>query len=262
MLKHRVIPCLLLHGDGLVKTVRFRNPVYVGDPINAIRIFNEKEVDELMVLDIEASPEGREPNYALIEKFAGECCMPLCYGGGVRTVDQARRLFALGVEKVSLQSAALKDMTILKDMSTVFGSQSVLFSLDVRSGIFGRKICHSSSTRRDDPRTWRAVLQLAVENGAGEIVLNSIERDGTMSGMDLDLIRQVSAGLSVPLIAIGGVGSMEHILQAIRAGASGVAAGSFFVFDGPRRAVFITYPRYAELEALLAGEGSSRFDNS
>ncbi len=258
MLKHRVIPCLLLHRGGLVKTVRFRNPVYVGDPINAIRIFNEKEVDELMVLDIEASREGCEPNYALIERFAGECFMPLCYGGGVRSVDQARRLFALGVEKVCLQSAALRDMTILRDIATTFGSQSVIFSLDVRSGLLGRRVCHDASSRRDDPRSWREVLQLAVEHGAGEIVLNSIERDGTMGGMDLDLIRHASAGLPVPLVALGGVGSLDHIRQAVRAGASGVAAGSFFVFFGPRRAVLITYPKYSELEALLADEDASK----
>jgi len=251
MLKHRVIPCLLLRNGGLVKTQRFRDPVYVGDPINAIRIFNEKEVDELMVLDIEASRQGREPDYQLIEQFAGECLMPLCYGGGVRSLAQAKKLFALGVEKVCLQTAALSDFKVLREIADAFGSQSVLFSLDIRNGMFGRRYAFCSATRKDDGRPWQQLLHAAIENGAGEIVLNAVDRDGLMKGMDFPLIREATRDLRVPLIAVGGVGSLEDIRQAVEAGASAVSAGAFFVFYGPHRAVLITYPRYSDLEALL-----------
>lgn len=251
MLKHRVIPCLLLKEGGLVKTTRFADPVYVGDPINAIRIFNDKEVDELMVLDIEASRNGREPDYGLIEQFAGECFMPLCYGGGIRTVEQAQRLFALGVEKVCIQSAGLEDMSLIRRIADRFGSQSVLFSLDVKKGLLGGRAVHRRSGGRTESRSWRSVIDEAVRHGAGEIVLNAVDRDGTMKGMDTELIRQGSQGLPVPLVAVGGVGSLADIRKAVDAGASAVGVGAWFVFYGPHRAVLITYPRYDELVALL-----------
>jgi cyclase len=252
MLKHRVIPCLLLHQGGLVKTQRFAKPVYVGDPINAIRIFNDKEVDELMVLDIDASREGREPDYALIEQFAGECFMPLCYGGGIRTVEQARRLFGLGVEKVCLQTAAIQDLSLIRAIADRFGSQSVLFSLDVKRGWFGSGKVWVASRRKPDSRPWQELLRQAVDAGAGEIVLNAVDRDGTMQGIDEALIREASALVGVPVVAVGGVGSLEDIRKAVQAGASAVSAGAFFVFHGPHRAVLITYPRYEELERLLS----------
>lgn len=251
MLKHRVIPSLLLRQGGLVKTQRFRDPVYVGDPINAIRIFNEKEVDELMVLDIEASRQGNEPDYALIEQFAGECLMPLSYGGGIRSLAQAKQLFALGVEKVCLQTAALNDFKVLREIADAFGSQSVVFSLDIRNGMFGRRHVFRSATRKDDGRPWQQLLHAAVESGAGEIVLNAVDRDGLMKGMDFQLIREATRDLKVPLIAVGGVGSLADIRHAVDAGASAVSAGAFFVFYGPHRAVLITYPRYCDLESLL-----------
>ena len=252
MLRHRVIPCLLLHQGGLVKTQRFTKPVYVGDPINAIRIFNDKEVDELMVLDIDASREGREPDYALIEQFAGECFMPLCYGGGIRTVEQARRLFGLGVEKVCLQTAAIQDLSLIRAIADRFGSQSVLFSLDVKRGWFGSGKAWVASRRKSDSRPWQELLRQAVDAGAGEIVLNAVDRDGTMQGIDEALIREASALVGVPLVAVGGVGSLEDIRKAVKAGASAVSAGAFFVFHGPHRAVLITYPQYEELERLLS----------
>ena len=252
MLKHRVIPCLLLHQGGLVKTQRFAKPVYVGDPINAIRIFNDKEVDELMVLDIDASREGREPDYALIEQFAGECFMPLCYGGGIRTVEQARRLFGLGVEKVCLQTAAVEDFSLIRSIADRFGSQSVLFSLDVKSGWLGGRSAWVASRRKPDSRSWQDLLRQAVDAGAGEIVLNAVDRDGTMQGIDEALIREACALVGVPVVAIGGVGSLDDIRRAVLAGASAVSAGAFFVFHGPHRAVLITYPQYVELERLLS----------
>ena len=251
MLKQRVIPCLLLRNSGLVKTLKFTNPKYVGDPINAIRIFNDKEVDELMVLDIEASKQGKEPDYALIEQFAGECFMPLCYGGGVRTVEQAQRLFALGVEKVCLQTAALNDISLVTRIAERFGAQSVLVSADIKRSLFGKRQLYSAATGKAVAQPWLDFLKSAVAAGAGEVVLNSVDRDGTMQGMDLELIREASSALPVPLVAVGGVGSMADIRAAIDAGASAVSAGAFFVFHGPHRAVLITYPRYQELEALL-----------
>jgi cyclase len=251
MLKHRVIPCLLMLDNGLVKTTRFAKPTYVGDPINAIRIFSDKEVDELMVLDIGASRESREPNYELIEQFAGECFMPLCYGGGIRSIEQARRLFALGVEKVCLQSAALDDLTIVTRIAEQFGSQSVLVSADIKSSWLGKHKLYSSKTSKLMDRSWLTFLKDAVAAGAGEVVLNSVDRDGTMQGMDLDIISEAAAALPVPLIAVGGASSLQDIKAAVDAGASAVSAGAMFVFHGPHRAVLITYPKYRELEQLF-----------
>lgn len=252
MLKHRVIPCLLLRNGGLVKTQMFANPKYVGDPINAIRIFNEKEVDELMVLDITATKVRREPDYALIEQFAGECFMPLAYGGGIQTVEQARQLFALGVEKVCLQTAALEDLSLITWLADQFGSQSILVSVDVKKNWLGKHQLFTAATGKTLPQDWCDYLMQAVRAGAGEVVLNAVDRDGMMQGMDLELIRRAAGAVSVPLIAMGGVGSLADIKAAVDAGASAVAAGAFFVFQGPHRAVLITYPRYEELKGLLS----------
>jgi cyclase len=251
LLKHRVIPALLLRGNGLVKTTRFKNPKYVGDPINAIRIFNEKEVDELMVLDISASKERREPNYELIEEFAGECFMPLSYGGGVRTVEQAKRIFAAGVEKICLQSAALEDPRLVRDLADRFGSQSIVVSVDIKRSWLGHPRVFSAAQNKAMPDDWLGLISILVEAGAGEVLLNSVDRDGTLSGPDSDLIRQASQSIDVPLIAVGGVSSLVDIKSAVDAGASAVAAGAFFVYHGPHRAVLITYPKYQELEQLF-----------
>ena len=256
MLKHRVIPSLLLSRGGLVKTERFRKPSYVGDPINAIRIFNDKEADELMVLDIDASREGREPDYALIEQFAGECFMPLSYGGGIRTLDQARRLLALGVEKVCLQTAALVNPRLVSEIAERGGNQAVVVSIDVKRNWRRKPMLYSASARRTLDRPWIVVMHELVAAGAGEVLLTAVDRDGTRAGMDIELIREAARQLRVPLIAAGGVGHLDHIAQAIAAGASAVAAGAFFVWQGPHRAVLITYPSYTELTRVLA-EASS-----
>ena len=250
MLKHRVIPCLLLRDGGLVKTLKFANPKYVGDPINAIRIFNDKEVDELIVLDIIASRKHRVPDYALIEQFASECFMPLCYGGGIRTMEQAQQLFALGVEKVCLQTVAFDDLSLITRLADRFGSQAILVSIDIKRNWRGKPELFAAATGKSLAREWIDYLQKAVEAGAGEVVLNAVDRDGMMMGMDLALIREASSAVSVPLIALGGVGSLSDIKAATDAGASAVAAGAFFVFHGPHRAVLITYPQYHELEEL------------
>jgi len=254
MLKNRVIPALLLKNGGLVKTTKFKDPKYVGDSINAIKIFNEKQVDELMVLDITASKEGREPNYSLIEQFAGECFMPLAYGGGIKTVEQAKRLFASGVEKVCLQTAALDNPALVTALADRFGSQSVMVSLDIKKNWLGNPKVYSASRAKVMGTNWLELLHRLIEAGAGEVLLNAVDKDGTLSGPDLDLIQKASKAVQVPLIAVGGISSLEDIKAAINAGASGVAAGAFFVYFGPHRAVLITYPKYEELEKLLKNE--------
>ncbi|WP_288413690.1 AglZ/HisF2 family acetamidino modification protein [uncultured Sphingomonas sp.] len=251
MLSHRVIPCLLYSParGGLVKTLKFGKPKYVGDPINAVKIFNAKEVDELMLVDIDATREGRGPDFALIEEVAGECFMPLAYGGGIRHAEDALTLFKLGVEKVCLQSAALRDPSIIRTIADHAGQQAVMVSIDVKRNWRGKLQSHSSSGLKIDG-DWREAIRTAVAAGAGEILLNAVDRDGTLSGMDIDLIREASAIADIPLIAIGGASSLADIKAATDAGASAVAAGAYFVFQGPHRAVLITYPRYEELQAL------------
>jgi imidazole glycerol-phosphate synthase subunit HisF len=251
MLRHRVIPVLLIHEGGLVKTQKFSDPKYVGDPINAIRIFNEKEVDELLVLDIDASKEGRGPNFDVIRELAGECFMPLAYGGGITSVDQVQKLFALGVEKVSVQTAALRDLKLVTEIATRYGSQAVAISIDVKKNLIGKHRLYAAAEGKAASQDWLEFLEQAVNAGAGEVLLNSVDRDGTMSGMDIALIQQAAAACPVPLVACGGAGSLADIKAAVVAGASAVAAGAFFVYYGKHRAVLITYPRYEDLVALL-----------
>ncbi len=251
MLKHRVIPALLLRDGGLVKTRRFKDAKYVGDPINAIRIFNEKEVDELIVLDIAASRLGKEPDYATMELIAGECFMPLCYGGGVRTVAQAAQLFDLGIEKICLQSAALEQLDLVSHIAARFGTQSIVISVDVKRNWLNKPMLYESAKGRTCARDWLDFARKAVAAGAGEVMVNAVDRDGEMTGYDLEIIRLAAKAVRVPLIALGGAGSLADIKAAIDAGASAAAAGALFVFQGPHRAVLITYPQYATLEKLL-----------
>jgi len=250
MLRPRIIPCLLVHKGGLVKTQGFREPKYVGDPINAVRIFNEKEADELMVLDIDATVTGAEPDFKLITKLAAECRMPLCYGGGVTTAEQVTRLVDMGVEKVAISAAALARPELLTEMAAAVGRQSVVAVLDVRKrkGLFakGYEICsHNGKTvYKHDPVELARQFQ---EGGAGEVVINSVDRDGQMQGYDLDLASQVKSALSIPVTFLGGAGSLEHIGALISTlGVVGVAAGSLFVFKGKYRAVLINYPTPAQ----------------
>jgi cyclase len=251
MLNHRVIPALLLKNGGLVKTHKFKDPKYVGDPINAIRIFNDKEVDELMVLDIVASKEGKEPDYRMIELFAGECFMPLCYGGGIKTMEQADRIFNMGVEKISIQTAAIEDLGLIREVADKYGSQAVVISVDIKRTLFGGTKLYRAATSDTDKENWKPFLTRAGDAGAGEVLINAVDKDGTLSGPDLELIREANSELDIPLIALGGVSSLEDIRLAVEAGASAVAAGAFFVFHGPHRAVLITYPKYEELENLF-----------
>jgi cyclase len=243
---------LLLRGGGLVKTRAFKEPKYVGDPINAIRIFNDKEVDELVLLDITATREGRDPQFSVIADVASECFMPLAYGGGITSVEQARRIMKLGVEKIVLNAIAWRKPEVLRDVSREFGAQAVVASIDVRRRLFGRYevfVENGSRATGLDPTDYARRMQ---DLGAGEILLNAIDRDGTMRGYDTELLAKVSAALSIPLIAAGGAGKPEDFRTALReGGADAVAAGAMFVFHGRHRAVLITYPPRAELERLL-----------
>jgi imidazole glycerol-phosphate synthase subunit HisF len=248
---NRVIPTLSLQDGGLVKTRKFKDPIYVGDPVNAIRIFNEKEVDELIVLDIQASKRGKEPDYALISDIAGECFMPLCYGGGVRSLDMAARIFDRGVEKVCIQSAAFADMNLITQIANRYGSQAVVLSVDVKRDWLRRPKLYQSRSGNTDSQDWTEFLRRGVEAGAGEVIVNAVDRDGELSGYDLELIRRASNLVPVPVIASGGAAKLEDFRAAIEAGAAAVAAGTMFVFYGPHRAVLITYPQYEDLEKII-----------
>jgi cyclase len=250
MLRPRIIPCLLVHQGGLVKTQGFKDPKYVGDPINAVRIFNEKEADELMVLDIDATVKGLVPDFGMIAKLAAECRMPLCYGGGVTTAEQATRLVDMGVEKVALSAAAIANPSLLTEMAAAVGRQSVVAVLDVRkrSGLFanGYEVCthNAKIAHKFDPVTLAKQLQ---EAGAGEIVINSVDRDGMMQGYDMELASQIKQALKVPVTFLGGAGSLEDMGELVgKLGVVGAAAGSLFVFKGKYRAVLINYPTPAQ----------------
>lgn len=253
MLRPRIIPCLLVKNRGLVKTVNFKNSKYVGDPINAVRIFNEKEVDELIVLDIDATAENREPDYKMIENLAAECRMPLCYGGGVNSVEQAQQIFSLGVEKVALSAAALNNPSLVSAIAEKVGSQSVVVVLDVKKGILGG---YEVYTRNAHKATGKDPFELArqmEEMGAGEIVINSINNDGVMKGYDMNLIEKVRNNISLPLTVLGGAGSLDDIGKLIeKFGIIGASAGSLFVFKGVYRAVLINYPDRSEKEKIFA----------
>lgn len=241
----------MLKQNGLVKTLKFKQPKYIGDPINAIRIFNDKEVDELLVLDIDASRQKKQPNYNLIEEFASECFMPLAYGGGINNVDQASRLFNLGVEKIVLQTAAIRDLSLITELSEMFGSQSIMVSLDLKTTWLGKSLLYHAAERRALNLPWLGFAQSAVEAGAGEILFNSVNKDGTLSGPDLAPLAKICRTLSVPVIGVGGVSSIEDMKKVINAGANAVAAGAFFVFHGPHRAVLISYPTRKDINEIF-----------
>ncbi len=252
MLRPRIIPCLLVHKGGLVKTVGFDKPKYVGDPLNAVRIFNEKEVDELMVLDIDATRERRDPDYTLIRNLAAECRMPLAYGGGVHTVEQFERLVSLGVEKVSVSAAAVADPGLIERAAARVGRQSVVAVLDVRRKGKGWEVFTHNGSRATGLDAV-AFAQKAESLGAGEIVVNSIDRDGQMKGYDLELVRAVRAAVTRPLTVLGGAGTLADIGGLVREfGIVGAAAGSLFVFKGVYRAVLINYPPRADKDKLVA----------
>lgn len=252
MIRPRVIPALLLQGQGLVKTVKFKHPTYLGDPINIVRIFNDKEVDELVFLDITATKENRPPAFEMLANITSECFMPLGYGGGIRSMDDIQKLLSIGIEKVILNTSALENPSLVRAAADFAGSSSVVISMDVKKNFLGKYEIHTQSGKKN---TGLDPVRHAVEmekQGAGELFVNSIDRDGTMQGYDLDLIKRVADSVSIPVVACGGAGKLQDLADAINiGGASAAAAGSLFVFQGPLRGVLISYPSQADLKRIL-----------
>jgi cyclase len=251
MLRHRIIPVLLNTAEGLVKTEKFKDPIYIGDPLNALRIFNQKFVDEILIIDIERSKLNLGPDLKSIERYVSECFMPLGYGGGIRNLTDAKNLLKLGVEKVIIQSAALNNPNLIAEIAEYSGSQSVAVAIDVERDKKGQLNVFRSSNNSHIDVPLHAFVNDLQKKGVGEIILTSVNCEGTMSGYDLDLIRQVSRLTNVPLVAHGGAGKLQHFADAIQSGADAVAAGSLFVFYGKKRGVLINYPDYSDLESLL-----------
>lgn len=253
MLRPRISPCLLVHKGGLVKTVGFKAPQYVGDPINAVKIFNEKEVDELIVLDIDATVNNAEPDYRMIANLAAECRMPLCYGGGIKTLAQAKKIVSLGVEKVAISSAAIEHPQLVTEIADEIGRQSVVVVLDVKKRPFSKD--YDVLSKNAAANTKRSVFDLAVaaeKLGAGELVVNSIDLDGAMTGYDLILAQKIRQTVNIPITMLGGAGCLDDIAALIRTcGVVGAAAGSLFVFKGVYKAVLINYPNLLQRDQLI-----------
>jgi cyclase len=251
MYQSRVIPVLLCNKEGsLVKTQAFKKPVYLGDPANAVKIFNDKEVDELIILDISATAEKRGPNIRYLSELASEAFMPMCYGGGLSNVEDIRAVIKAGIEKVAVNSALEKDPDLISRTADILGSSSTVASIDIKKDFWGKHKVSVRNGSRFLPHSPIEFAQLMEQKGAGELLLNSVDRDGTMAGFDLDMIAQISKSVNIPVIACGGAGNLTHLKEAIQAGASAVAAGSMFVFQGKHRAVLISYPSPDELKSL------------
>lgn len=248
----RVIPCLLLKEGGFYKSVQFGKWKYVGDPTNTLRIFNDKEADEICILDVDATREGRSPNYDMIGEMASECFMPLSYGGGIKSFDEASRLFDLGIEKVCLSSAVFESPGLIEKIVSVYGSQAVTGVIDVKKPLLGGYRIFTRNGKVAIREKLVDALKRLESQGIGEIMINAIHKDGTMQGYDLDLIRQTAPQVGVPVVFCGGAGAVEHLLAAVEAGATAVAAGSLFVFQGKHRAVLVTYPERKELIKLFS----------
>jgi len=247
----RVIPTLLLKNKGVVKTQQFKNPVYIGDPINAVRIFNEKEVDELVLLDITATTENKEPRYDWIKDIVSESFMPIGYGGGIKNIEQAKRLFDTGIEKLIINSQAL-DTQLIANLANIYGNQSIVVCIDARKNFLGGYSTYTLAGTKKSKLSPDKLAQMVVEAGAGEIIIQSIDREGTMKGFDIELTRLVSQAVNVPIVASGGAGTLHDLKEAIHLGeASAVSAGSMFVFKGKHRGVLINYPKPSELNNLF-----------
>jgi imidazole glycerol-phosphate synthase subunit HisF len=252
MLYPRITPCLLIHNKGLVKTVKFKDFKYIGDPINAVKIFNEKKVDELIILDIDATVENREPDYKMIENLANECRMPLCYGGGIKTASQAQKILSLGVEKIAISSVVFDNPELIKEISTEVGSQSVVVVFDVKKKIFGGYEIFTHNAKNKIKQDFLKLVERVQKFGAGEIIINSIDNDGVMKGYDLDLIGKVKDKLNIPMTVLGGAGALKDIGKAIeKFGIIGCAAGSLFVFKGKYKAVLINYPSQEKKNSII-----------
>lgn len=255
MLKTRVIPLLLLRDKGLVKTIKFKKSHYVGDPLNAIKIYNEKEVDELIFLDIDASKKGNEPDYVLIKSFANECFMPVCYGGGITKLEQIRKIFLLGIEKVSINSSTQNNEKLITDAVSIFGSQSIVVTIDIKKNLLGKYCVYNHKNNKLLKIKYIDYIGYVESLGVGEILINNVDQDGTRDGYDLKLMKEVVDSVSIPVIACGGAKNLlDFKLVKDEANVSGVAAGSIFVMHGKLNAVLITYPKHQELEKLFKGE--------
>ncbi|MFZ5553793.1 MAG: AglZ/HisF2 family acetamidino modification protein [Bacteroidota bacterium] len=247
----RIIPVLLLNKGGLYKTLKFKEPVYVGDPLNAVKIFNEKEVDEITVLDIHASSEGRKPDLEYLSMIASECFMPLSYGGGINSIDDIKSVTKTGIEKIVINTAAIENPQFIQQAAGIFGSTTIVVSIDVKKNWLGKYEVYNKNKRKiftTDP------LKMAEEMnkcGAGELLLNAVDRDGTMLGYDRELIRKISSSVDIPVVACGGAGNLQHLKEAYQSGASAMAAGSLFVFRGTRQSVLINYPSQKEIKELF-----------
>jgi len=254
MLRYRIIPTLLLHNKGLYKTVKYsiKKGKYVGDPINAIKIFNDKGVDELIFLDIDASKERRGPDFNMLKNIASECFMPVAYGGGITTLEQIKRIFQVGIEKIILNTVLLENLSLLKSSSDAFGSQSIVASVDIKKNLFGKYKIYNSSKQKTTNIDIKEYFKSLELGGAGEIYISSVDRDGTFEGYDIDLIKELSKDIKLPVIINGGAKDISDFSRAIKeANVSAVSAGSMFVFKGPHKAVLITYPEYQILEEEL-----------
>lgn len=251
MLRSRVMPCLLLKNSRLVKTIKFKTPNYVGDPVNAVKIYNDKEVDELVILDISATVENRKPPFKIIAEIVDECFMPFAYGGGITSIEEVRELFRLGVEKVVISSYAIKNPSFIQNVSEFFGKQSIVVAIDVKKNFFNKYEVFTHNGQRSTKFEPVELAELMEEMGAGEIFLNSIDQDGTMTGYDVDLISKVASAVRIPVIACGGAGCINDLKEAIqKGGASAVAIGSMAVYQGRNRAVLINFPKPDEIKNL------------
>lgn len=242
MVKARIIPCLLIRDGGLIKTEKFKNEKYVGDPINAVKIFNDKEVDELIFLDIDASKERRGPDLELLKDLASECFMPFAYGGGINNVNQIEELLKIGIEKIIINSASFVSTTLIEESVKEFGSSTIVSAIDVKRNIWGKQQVYNHVIKKTIDLNPLELAKKYCELGVGEIFLNSVDLDGTMQGYDLNFIKSISDAIPAPLIACGGASSVSNLHEALKCGASAVAAGSLFVFQGPHKAVLISYP--------------------
>lgn len=252
MISYRVIPVLLLQDGGLVKTRKFKRPTYIGDPINAIKIFNEKEVDELVFLDIDASKEKRGADFGLLEQIASECFIPLGYGGGIRSLADVNRIFSIGIEKVIFNTAAFTNEALIKEAAREAGNQSVVVSLDIKKNLLGKHGLFSHAEASLPKMDLVSFARHMQDIGAGELILNAVDRDGMMDGYDIELIEKIAEAVEIPVVACGGAGNLDHFKQAVHNGnASAVAAGSFFVFHGPLKGVLINYPSQEILRTIF-----------
>jgi imidazole glycerol-phosphate synthase subunit HisF len=251
MRRTRVIPVLLIHQFGVYKSTKFKNHIYIGDPINIIRLFNEMEVDELVILDIDASKKNSEPKYSFLEELVSEAFMPVAYGGGIRTVEQGKRILNIGIEKIIINHAIQSNLALISDCASRFGSQSIVSSIDYKASLLRnrRQYDHVSGKLLNIHPIDAA--KLAQERGAGEILFTCVDRDGSMQGLDLELIKDASHLLSIPFVICGGAGTLDHLQHAKSAGAPAIAAGSMFVFRGNQRGILINYPAEAVLSQYL-----------